>query len=282
MRMAAWKLYRWCRHCDDVIDSAMTREEALTRLHVLREKTRLAVAGSANLADSDLASQNFRESPLEPEFSGLREVCSEYKIPALYPLDLIRGFEMDVTGVNYESLQDVEVYAYHVAGVVGLMMTHIFGVKDPKAHRHAIDLGVAMQLTNIARDVEEDFGLQRVYLPHHWLAEENVPRDGLLHDDHHSSVQAVRARLLRRAGELYGSGYRGLQYLPVRAALAVSIAGSIYSFIGFKIIRRQKNLSRVYVTLFEKFFLAIVGSLRVVPLALSRTMNFRRFHELSQ
>lgn len=246
-RTGAWKLYRWCRACDDRIDEAPSREHALVRLTELRERTKAATSGA---------------STASPEFEGLREICIQYGIPSSYPLDLVEGFAMDVAGYEYRTLADVELYSYRVAGVVGLMICHVTGVRNPLAHPHAVALGTAMQLTNIARDVRDDFDLGRVYLPKEWL------RDAGVIDFWNQKPQlfSVVERLLDRADEQYKIGYAGLKYLPFRAALAVSIAGSIYSAIGHKIRASGPNAldSRAVVSLPHKLWLVVTGTLRAL------------------
>ena len=248
-RDASWHLYRWCRNVDDRIDLASDKDVALSRLAELRSATVMA----------------FEENrELDGEFAGLRSICSRYEIPIQYPLELIKGLEMDVSGHRYEKLDEVELYSYYVAGVVGLMMCHITGVSDRVAHRNAIDLGVAMQLTNIARDVAEDFERGRVYLPATWLREAGVDAGELMSARQRPRVYAVVLRLLDRADELYRSGYAGLKYLPFRAALAVSIAGSIYSAIGRKIRAGGPEIldQRVYVGFLHKLGLVLQGTWR--------------------
>ena len=171
---------------------------------------------------------------------------------------------MDVAGYEYRSLADVELYSYRVAGVVGLMICHVVGVTDSAAHPHAVALGTAMQLTNIARDVREDFERGRVYLPSDWLDEAGVSQSRFWNEK--ERVYTVVEKLLKRADELYEEGYAGLKYLPLRAALAVSIAGSIYSAIGHK-TRAQGAAAldgRTVVSLPHKLWLVVTGTLRAL------------------
>jgi 15-cis-phytoene synthase len=250
-RDASWKLYRWCRSVDDRIDLAPDRETALARLSEVREHTENAMTTAATSA---------------PEFAGLKTICAQYAIPKKYPLELIAGLEMDVAGHKYENLNQVELYSYRVAGVVGLMICYITGVSSPSAHRNAVDLGTAMQLTNIARDVKEDFALGRIYLPGEWLTEAGVSSGALMDVSQRDRVYSVVLRLLDRADQLYASGYSGLRYLPFRAALAVSIAGSIYSAIGQKIRAAGPSAleRRTIVSLPEKMALVLKGTWRAL------------------
>ena len=250
-RDASWKLYRWCRSVDDRIDHAPDRESALLRLSEVRERTVAAIES---------------QQTYEPEFAGLKTICTQYAIPKKYPLELIDGMEMDVVGHKYENLNQVELYSYRVAGVVGLMVCYITGVSSPSAHRNAVDLGTAMQLTNIARDVREDFGLGRIYLPAEWLNDAGVDVAHLMDVSQQEKVYGVVLRLLDRADQLYTSGYSGLRHLPFRAALAVSIAGSIYSAIGEKIRAAGPRAleQRTVVSLPHKLALVLSGTWRAL------------------
>lgn len=246
-KKACWDLYQWCRYCDDQIDQAADRSASRQALQKLRLQWQQAESGS-------------------PQFHLVRTLERAYQIPESYFLDLLKGLEMDVEGRNYRSLRDLEDYSYHVAGVVGVKMSYIMGVSDTKAFRHAIDLGIAMQLTNIARDVQEDFSNGRVYIPEEWLAERRIPKTCLLDLHFRDSLFQVVMRLLERADELYQEGYRGLRYLPWRAAFAVASAAEIYAQIGRKIRRGGPMVisQRVYVSKLEKLALLFKGFQRMI------------------
>ena len=104
----------------------------------------------------------------------LQYIVRRYGIPAHYASELIEGMAMDVRGIRYANLRELLLYCYRVAGTVGLMMSHVMGLRDESALKHAADLGIAMQLTNIARDVTEDASMGRIYLPLDWLDEANI------------------------------------------------------------------------------------------------------------
>ena len=169
-RAYAYMLYAWCRHCDDVIDDqelgfarrGAARQAALARLEMLRDKTRRALAGDAD----------------EPVFAALQRVATEKALNEANLIEHLDGFAMDVSGRKYLTFDDTLSYCYHVAGVVGLMMANIMGVRDAPTLDRACDLGIAFQLTNIARDVMEDAAAGRVYLPAAWLRDAGVPAGG--------------------------------------------------------------------------------------------------------
>jgi phytoene synthase len=224
-RENAYMLYAWCRHCDDVIDNqklgfnsrpqnAETTQQVLIELE---EKTRLAIANKP----SD-----------DPVFEGLRYILNRNQIPERYPLELLAGFAMDAAGHEYRSLDDTLQYCYYVAGVVGIMMSFIMGTRDPEVLERAADLGIAFQLTNIARDVREDAEIGRIYLPGDWLAEAGIPADEILQPQHASALVKVVARLLNEADRYYASANEGLRALGFRSAWAVAAARVVYRAIG--------------------------------------------------
>jgi len=224
VRASAYMLYAWCRHCDDEIDgqdlghNTAAAPGAATRqtLARLRTQTTQAVEGRAT----------------EPIFLALQTVVAKHEIPARFPLDLIEGMAMDVRRETYATLEDTLTYSYHVAGCVGVMMAMIMGTRDQATLDRACDLGLAFQLTNIARDVAADASIGRVYLPADWLAEAGVPEGKVAASEHRAAVHAVTLRLLDEADRYYASAYYGLSHLPVRSALAIASARRIYADIG--------------------------------------------------
>ena len=241
VRASACMLYAWCRLCDDEIDGqelgfntrAAPNAATAATLASLREKTLGAVRGQAS----------------EPIFLALQTVLHKHDIPQRLPLDLIEGMAMDVRGEAYRSLDDTLRYSYHVAGCVGVMMAMIMGARDQATLDRACDLGIAFQLTNIARDVATDASVGRVYLPADWLSDGGVPPGGVGALEHASAVHAVTLRLLDEADRYYASAYHGLNQLPVRSALAIAAARRIYSDIGNVVRERGADgTQRAYVT----------------------------------
>lgn len=227
IREDAYMLYAWCRHCDDEIDGQVMGHGAVgldpvlagRKLAELEDKTRRAMAG---------------EVISDPAFAAFQRVVQRHAIPAQYPLDLLQGFRMDVEGRTYRSLQDTLLYAYHVAGVVGVMMAYVMGVRDPETLRRASDLGLALQLTNIARDVIEDAKGGRVYLPGEWLGVAATPI-AVADPANRMTVFAATERLLAEAEPYYASARWGLRSLGFRSAWAVAAALGVYRQIGVKV-----------------------------------------------
>jgi phytoene synthase len=257
-RADAEMLYAWCRHCDDVIDGQalghdremVDQAEVEQRLVDLYARTRAALAG---------------EPMDDPAFAAFREVARRRAIPEAYPIALIDGFAMDVEGRRYETIEDTLDYCWHVAGVVGVMMAIVMGVKpgDLATLRRAQDLGLAFQLTNIARDIVEDAQNDRVYLPADWLAQAGVPETAIADPQRRAAVAGLARRLVELAEPYYASARWGLRGLPVRSAWAVAAARGVYREIGVKVVARGAAAwdARVSTSTAEKLWLALGGGL---------------------
>ncbi len=227
-------LYAWCRYCDDVIDEQeLGRTKAAggldgrspwERLESLERQTRSALAGEPQ---SDVA------------FAALQAVARRHAIPERLALQHLAGFRMDLEGRRYETIEDTLDYSYHVAGVVGVMMAHIMGVRDPAVLDRASDLGIAFQLTNIARDIVEDAAIGRLYVPDAWLAEAGIPSEEVGAAAHRPALARVAARLIEAAEPYYGSASIGIAALPPRSAWAIATAHGVYRQIGIEVGRRS-------------------------------------------
>jgi 15-cis-phytoene synthase len=222
-------VYAFCRRVDDAIDNAPPSEHqrALAKL----------------VAELDAVYDG--EAQADPSLRGFQAVVRARNLPKRYPLELLAGMAMDARGTRYTSLQDLLLYCHRVAGVVGLMMCHAFGLTDDGALVPAAHLGIAMQLTNICRDVAEDYSLGRVYLPAELLAAhgapELAPREGERFPDDPRVVRAtqqVMGLLLDEADRYYRSAQTGVVALPYRAGLAVRAASKLYSAIGDEVRAR--------------------------------------------
>jgi phytoene synthase len=253
-REDAYLLYAWCRYCDDRIDSQVlgqgTRVEQMPideRLEGLRSETEKAMAGEA-LED--------------PVFIALQRVVHRHAIPAPYPRHLLDGFAMDAAGRRFHTLDDTLDYCYHVAGVVGIMMAYVMGVRESAVLDRACDLGLGFQLTNIARDVMDDAANGRIYLPLDWLAEAGVTPGEILEPSHRKAVFGVVERLLEAAEPYYRSSRWGLPALTLRRAWAISTARRVYRQIGQLVRERGERAwdRRVVVGRASKFRHVLVGA----------------------
>ncbi len=226
------RLYRFCRFVDDLVDEVSDADAARAELASLKRDLELGHSSVPVVEDFiDLASQCQMQS----------EVI----------LELIRGIESDLQPVLVSTDADLLRYCYRVAGTVGLLMCDVLGVQDPKAKAHAIDLGIGMQLTNIARDVQEDAGMGRRYIPGQWLGE--IAPQALSNPSTRESELLVESaqRLLSLAELYYESGKAGLRFLPPRARQGIKVAASVYREIGLVIAARGFDVSagRAYVGL---------------------------------
>lgn len=255
-RTSAYLLYAWCRHCDDVIDGQQLgydqgktlNHDPSKELIKLRKKTNDALTGL--LID-------------DPIFSALQKVIYKNNIPKIYPFALLDGFEMDVDKKSYQTIDDTLNYCYHVAGVVGVMMSLIMGAKDDLTLDRACDLGLAFQLTNIARDVVEDAQNGRVYLPTDWLRSVglNTDPDLLLQESNREQLVIVINRLLKEAEKYYESSLSGLPKLGFRSSWAIATARIIYRKIGVELIKNGTKAwdKRVSTTKYQKLSALISG-----------------------
>ena len=229
MRDSARLFYAWCRHCDDVIDGqtggfgVVERDSSpAARLDMLERRTRAALAG---------------EPQDDPAFAAFARVASKHRLPERLPLDILDGFRQDVDGVCYRSLDDLFAYCYGVAGAVGVTMALVMGIRadDTESLDRACDLGLAFQMTNIARDVMEDARIGRVYLPAELFGRESVTPEFVLDPDNRGAViEAVHA-LLELAERYYASARMGIARLPWRSAWTIAAALGIYREIGRRV-----------------------------------------------
>ena len=209
----ATRLYGFCRRIDDVADEATDAATARVALAVIRRALQTGECDDAETAD----------------MLQLMRTCS---IDPAIPLELIRGVEGDLGNVRFADMDELLRYCYRVAGTVGLMMTAALDVTTPEALPHAIDLGIAMQLTNICRDVREDATLGRRYLP---AALVGALEPAALVDPMPSVRTAVTGALrmlLDTADRHYVSGEQGLRYLPGGARTGILVAARAYRGIG--------------------------------------------------
>jgi phytoene synthase len=219
-------LYGFCRLADDAIDGAAPHNRAavIAQLHARLDR---AVAGRPENA------------PIARSFAHALAECA---IPQELPRALLEGFEWDAESRRYATLSDLRAYAARVAGTVGAMMALVMGVRDPDAVARACDLGVAMQLTNIARDVGEDARAGRLYLPLDWLHAAGInPETWLAAPTFSPAIQTCVADLLAEAERLYARAWAGIAALPLTCRPAIRAALALYREIGRQLLRTGGN-----------------------------------------
>ncbi len=225
-RRAIYVAYAFCRHCDDAVDTWSSTGEKLEALSQIRD---------------DLA-RSYDDCSGSPVFLALSDVARLYDIPQEYFLDIISGVEMDLTKTRYQDFEELRQYCYRVASVVGLVCLQIFGYRDSRARQHAIDLGLAMQLTNIARDVKEDLEMGRIYLPQDELvrfgySEEDLKRGAI----NQSFIDLMRFQA-QRARDYFHSGFQLLPYLTPGSRACPAVLGRLYSKILERIEKRNYDV----------------------------------------
>ncbi|HET9355874.1 MAG TPA: phytoene/squalene synthase family protein [Sphingomicrobium sp.] len=226
-RERAWLLYWWCRHCDDACDGQTLGfgSGPKSSMAAIREKTLLAYAG-----------QRIGEAP----FDALGQLVHERPIPLRLIDDHLAGFELDEQGWRPQTEADLDRYCYHVAGAVGCMMAIVMGVADDDQEtlERAADLGIAFQLSNIARDLREDFAGGRCYVPQSWLDELDVSHESLFADEHLPARREIARRLVARVALYEQCARAGVGRLPFRSRVAVLAAARIYGAIGRAVEQR--------------------------------------------
>mgnify|MGYP001207292930 CR=1 FL=1 len=176
--------------------------------------------------------------------------------------DLIEGLIKDQKQFEIKNQQELIKYSYYVAGTVGLMMSKVIGVKKKQSSSSAIDLGIAMQMTNIARDVHEDANMKRIYIPTDWIPDINLKilsSKKNLNLEENIRISKAIFKLIDLSEKFYTNGFAGLKYIPLKTRLGILIAANIYRGIGIK-IKKSKNkylTSRIYLNSFEKTLITL-------------------------
>ena len=209
-------LYRFCRYLDDLVDEASSPDYALAALESVRAGILSGHSTDAVVADA------------------LR-LIKECGVNSQAVLELINGVESDLGTVRLADEADLLRYCYRVAGTVGIMMSAVLEVRNEAALPYAIDLGIAMQLTNICRDVAEDAGMGRRYLPASLVGDISPGELRLPTPQTAARAEQALARLLNLAETYYASGMAGLPFLPLGARSGIVVAGQIYRQIGVQL-----------------------------------------------
>lgn len=223
-------VYAYCRHVDDAIDGVPADARPLALASLRRELD--AIYAGVGTGPVVVAGA----SPENEMLGAFRVLVRKRALPRKYCEELLAGMEMDVSRATYESLDDLLLYCYRVAGVVGLMLCHVMGLRDERALPHAAHLGIAMQLTNICRDVAEDRADGRVYLPRRLLGIDLLAAEPASPTVVTAHVKRAVAALLAEAERYYASADRGIVALPFRCALAIHAARSVYAAIGHRLL----------------------------------------------
>ena len=251
---AAAELYQLCRELDDIAD-APPEQNGVNNYSFSQLLARL---NAGELSDSAV---------IEKRISNLIDNLS---VPRAAIAAMIEGFQQDIAHTPLTTDEQLLRYCYRVAGTVGLMMCPILGVHEARALPHAIDLGIAMQLTNVSRDVQEDAMMGRRYLPMNAQPSNLVSMTVAAQTEAKSAIQAA----LKTAEQYYESGLAGLVYLPRRNRVAIFLAAILYRAIGRKVLRKGTRWwqGRTMVSKTEKLLITVAAFPSIVML-LIRTQS---------
>ncbi len=253
VRDPALALYAFCRLADDAVDEGDDKTRAVLSL---RERLDLVYAGTPRNAAPDRA---------------FAAVVEDFAMPFALPEALLEGLAWDATGRRYANLSGVLDYSARVAATVGAMMCVLMRVRDADALARACDLGLAMQLTNIARDVGEDARAGRLYLPTDWLAAEGIAADVFLGNPSPTpAIRRLTARLLAEATALYAHAADGVAALPLSCRPGIEAARRIYAAIGTDLAAHGHDsiTRRAHTTKGRKLALLLQSGLSVATMSL--------------
>jgi 15-cis-phytoene synthase len=218
VRDPALALYAFCRIADDAVDEGQDKARAVLSL---RDRLDLVYQGRPRDAAPDRA---------------FAAVVDQFQMPRALPEALLEGLAWDAIGRRYQTLSDLRAYSARVASAVGAMMTVLMGVRSADALARACDLGLGMQLTNIARDVGEDARAGRLYLPLDWLAAEGIdPERFLAQPQAAPAIRRLTLRLLDEADRHYIRSESGVPALPLSCRPGIYAARHIYAGIGTRV-----------------------------------------------
>ena len=235
-------LYEFCRYIDDIGDD-QKRSSKSSKFKLEKIKNDLRILKSQNVIVSNLLS-----------------ICSKYNINTSIPIYLIDGVLSDLKIVNFKSNNELIKYSFKVAGTVGLMMCAIMNVKDKKLKLKAIQLGIAMQITNISRDVNEDLNRGRIYFPKQLLSKKikdfkEIPKKKKFKMYFCKDLN----KLLNMADRIYKISWNGIILLPIKYRIPIAIASFLYQSIGRKIRSKSYDVwnQRIYLNFFEKIIYTV-------------------------
>ena len=234
-RRAIYAAYAFCRLCDDISDEDLP----------LEEKDRQFAETRQHLADS------CEGRATNPIFRAVSDASDAFNIPFRYFEEVIEGVEMDLTKSRFADFDELREYCYKVASVVGLICIEVFGYDDDKAREYAVDMGLAMQLTNILRDVKEDAERGRIYLPQDEMARFGYTEQELMNGVFNDSFRALMAFQVERARTYYESSRKLFPLIHAEARACPSLLHATYSGVldriessGYNVFEKRIGLSK--------------------------------------
>ena len=256
-RRAIYAAYAFCRHCDDSVDEETSTDAKLKALTDLQASLDSTYSGNAS----------------SPVYVALADVAQKYVIPQDYFQEVILGVESDLVKDRFQNFEELKEYCYRVASVVGLICLQIFGYENDDAKEYAVDLGLAMQLTNIIRDVREDFDMGRVYLPQDEMAGFGYTEEDLKNGVRNQAFHDLMEFQAQRAREYFDRGFKLLPYLSRRSRACPAVLGALYSKVLDRIEASDYDIleSRVSLSKAEKIGITAktwLGSMLPLPSSL--------------
>ncbi len=242
-RDALRTVYAFCRETDDIVDNPGDLPTKFERLQQWRAELGKALDGSSEYA----------------MLNQLNSIAKRFKIPVVHFYELIKGVEMDLVKNRYETFDELKEYCYHVASSVGLMSLEIFGSRNAKTKEYAVNLGIALQLTNILRDVGLDAKYGRIYLPLEDIRKFDLSEESILNNSYNDKFVSLMEYEARRAEKYFKKAQETLPTDDKRAMFAAKIMERIY----FHTLERIKDVNfnvfnqRVAVPKYQQFLIAI-------------------------
>lgn len=243
-KWATYSIYNFCRYVDNIVDIPRSRSDKEVMEELIDVEKELRIAYRTKESQHPVVSSFIRSALI-------------YDIPIQYPIDMIRGVEMDLTIKRYDTFEELYLFCYRVAAVVGLMMSKVIGLHDDKFLINAEWLGIAMQLTNILRDIKEDAEQNRIYLPRQDLIRFGVDEKDILKGRFTRQLKELISFYAEKANQYYLDGNKGIEFLNKDSRYPITSASIIYSTILEKIKNRGYDpfLGRVYVSTASKFLI---------------------------
>lgn len=242
-RKAIHAVYAFSRLCDDIADECNPLKYKVEGLNKLKRYLKECYAGN----------------PKGYVFSALGDCSSEFQIPLQYFEDIIEGVEIDLHKTRYDDFNSLKSYCYKVASVVGLICINVFGYSKPEAKEYAINLGLAMQLTNIIRDIKEDAERGRIYIPLDELSQFGYSEEELIKGLETEAFRKLMMFQTNRAREYFAKGRLLIPLLPIRSRACPAILAGIYSALLDKIEREEFKVfhKRIGLNLTKKLLIMI-------------------------
>lgn len=265
-RNACYAVYGFCRFVDDIIDESSPEDISTKGLYILEQWQKALDYIYTNTysetdTDSVFVGELVKSNPILIAWA---DTLRKFSIPRELPTELISGIVMDTTVNRFDTFEQLYEYCYKVASVVGLMTCEIFGYSNKAALPHAIDLGIAMQLTNICRDIGEDVDKNRIYIPYSEYRRFGLSEDDFLNKQPSNAFSDLIEFQIERALQYYESADNGIPYLSKDSRLTVQLMSTNYRRILYKI---RKNGYDVFT---KRASLSISEKVLAVPRVLIR------------